>query len=118
MTGTVYLTSGYFGYADDNTDPPNTCANAIETSIAYNATLTGGTAGGALQCRVQKYIYGDINVGFRVNDNFRFYFNVSNVTDQKAPFDPNTYGGNNYNPAWSSTGVIGRSFRGGATFKF
>ena len=41
-----------------------------------------------------------------------------NVLDAKAPFDPNTYGGNNYNPAWSSAGVIGRAFRGGATFKF
>lgn len=118
VSGTVYLTSGYFGYADDNTGPGSTCAQAIETSIAYNATFTSGTTGSALQCRVKKYIYGDINIGFRVNDNFRFYVNVSNVTDQKAPFDPNTYGGNNYNPAWSSTGVIGRSFRGGATFKF
>lgn len=118
VTATTYLTSGYYGYADDNTNPPNTCANAIETAILYTPTLTGGTTGGALQCRVQKFIDVDLNVGFRVNDQFRFYVNVMNLLDEKAPFDPNTYGGNNYNPAWSSAGVIGRSFRAGATFKF
>lgn len=118
LTGTAYFTSGYKGYADDNTGPGSTCANAIETAIAYNATLTTGTTGGALQCTVKHFLDIDLTTQFRVNDKFTFYVNVSNLFDAQAPFDPNTYGGNNFNPAWSSAGVIGRSFRGGATFKF
>lgn len=116
LSGTVYYTDGYYGYADDYLG--SGCENAVETSIKYNAAGTGGTAGPALQCRVKKFISVDLTGQVKVTDNFTFYVNALNVLDAKAPFDPNTYGGNNYNPAWSQSGVIGRAFRAGATFKF
>jgi iron complex outermembrane receptor protein len=67
---------------------------------------------------VKHFIDFDVSASVKINDNFKFYVNVVNAFDTKAPFDPNTYGGNNYNPAWSSAGVIGRLFRAGATVKF
>jgi len=117
-TLTTYFVSGYKGFADDNTGPGSTCADAIETAITYNAEGTSGIVGGPLQCTVEHWLQFDAKVSFRATANFTFYLNVVNLFDAKAPFDPNTYGGNNYNPAWSSPGVIGRLFRAGATFKF
>lgn len=123
FTGTGYYVSGYKGYADDNSGPGSTCAQAIEQSIQYNAEGSGAAAGSAggntpIQCQVRHWLQFDANVNFAVNDQFNFYVNVVNVLDAHAPFDPNTYGGNNYNPAWTSAGVVGRLFRAGATFKF
>jgi len=117
-TLTTYFVSGYKGFADDNTGPGSTCADAIETAITYNAEGTSGIGGGPLQCIVKHWLQFDAKVSFRATANFTFYLNVVNLFDAKAPFDPNTYGGNNYNPAWSSPGVIGRLFRAGAAFKF
>jgi iron complex outermembrane receptor protein len=120
LTGTAYYVSGYKGYADDNTGPGSTCDQAIETSIRYDDPFNplGGTGGGALQCNVDDFISVDFNAQYKVNDNFTFYVNMINAFDAKAPFDPNTYGGNNYNPAFAASGIIGRLFRAGATFKF
>ena len=123
FTGTAYYVSGYKGYADDNTGPGSTCAQAIEQSIQYNAEGSGAAAGSGggntpIQCDVRRWLQFDANVNFKVNDQFNFYVNVINAFDAKAPFDPNTYGGNNYNPAWSSAGIVGRLFRAGAQFNF
>jgi len=117
LTGTAYYTSGYFGYADDNTGPGSTCDNAIERSASYNANLVA-TLGPVIQCRVKSFLQFDFTGQFRVEDNLTFYVNVINAFDRKAPFDPHTYGGVNYNPAWSAAGVVGTLIRGGATFKF
>jgi iron complex outermembrane receptor protein len=116
LTGTVYYVSGYKGYAADASGLG--CNHAIETAAQYSADAFSTVAGGALQCTVRHWVDADLVATFKVQDNFTFYVNVVNLLDAKAPFDPNTYGGNNYNPAWTSAGVIGRLFRAGATFKF
>jgi iron complex outermembrane receptor protein len=117
LTATGYYTSGYKGYADDFSGPGSSCEDAIERAVTYNANNVA-TPGDPLQCQVKDYFQLDLVTTYRVNDDFTFYVNVVNALDSKAPFDPNTYGGNNYNPAWASGGVIGRLFRAGATFKF
>ncbi|GAA3725258.1 TonB-dependent receptor [Sphingomonas cynarae] len=117
LTATAYYVSGYKGYADDYSGAGSSCDDAVERAVTYNPNNVA-TPGDPLQCRVKDWFQLDLVSTFRVNDNFTFYVNVVNLLDDKAPFDPNTYGGNNYNPAWSSGGVIGRLFRAGATFKF
>lgn len=117
-TLTTYFVSGYKGFADDATGEGSDCSNAIATSINYNDEGTAGTTGIPLHCQVKHWLQFDANLQFRANDNFTFYVNVVNLFDAKAPFDPNTYGGTNYNPAWSSAGIVGRLFRAGATFRF
>ena len=102
---TTYFTSGYKGYADDYLG--HGCQNAVAQGV-----------NGALQCTVKHFLDFDLTGQVKVNKQFTFYVNVINLFDAHAPFDPNTYGGVNYNPAWSTSGVIGRYFRGGATFKF
>jgi iron complex outermembrane receptor protein len=116
LTATTYLTSGYYGYAADNLGIG--CDKTSETSVQYQPDGITTITGGPLQCYVKKFISVDLNGSVAVTDKFTFYMNVTNLLGAHAPFDPNTYGGNNYNPAWSSSGVIGRSFRAGASFKF
>jgi iron complex outermembrane recepter protein len=64
-------------------------------------------------CRVKSFINVDVSGRYSINDNFTLYFNVLNALNAKAPYDPSTYGAYQYNPAWSSSGVIGRYFRAG-----
>jgi iron complex outermembrane receptor protein len=119
LTGTANFVDSYYGYADDNSGPGSTCEDAIETSVIYLPDASGiDETGPALQCKVDRFISLDLVGRFNVNDNFTFYVNVINALNERAPFDPNTYGGNNYNPAFHTQGVIGRMFRAGATVKF
>lgn len=117
LTATTYFTSGYKGYADDNSGGGSTCANAITGSYKYNGDVSR-SRGGPLQCTTGHFLDVDLTGSIKVDDRASFYFNIVNLLDVKAPFDPNTYGGNNYNPAWSSAGVLGRYFRIGVTFKY
>jgi len=117
LTATTYFTSGYKGYADDNSGGGSTCADAIAGSYLYTGDVSR-SRGGPLHCTTGHFLDVDLTGSIKVAEGSSFYFNIVNLFDVKAPFDPNTYGGNNYNPAWSSAGVLGRYFRIGATFKY
>ena len=69
-------------------------------------------------CKIKRFIYGDLNAQLRVNDDFTFSFNIENVTNERAPVANASYSGVNYLPTWHYAGVIGRTFRAGASFKF
>lgn len=122
LTATTYFTSGYKGWAADYNGVGSCAAgDTPESSVIYNAAgtqATSSTPGSALQCTVKHFVSVDLTGDVKINDKFSFYVNVQNVFDAHAPFDPNTYGGNNYNPAWASSGIIGRYFKAGAKFGF
>lgn len=44
------------------------------------------------------------------------YGSVRNLFDRVAPYDPQTYGGVNYNPTFHLAGAIGRFFSVGARY--
>lgn len=113
LTGTAYYTSGYRGAADDNSGAGTStnCANAISTYLASNPPV-------AVRCNVRDFVDFDTNLSIQVTEKARFYLNVLNLFDVSPPFDPNTYGGNNYNPAWANSGIVGRYFRAGIDVKF
>ncbi|WP_242152473.1 TonB-dependent receptor plug domain-containing protein [Sphingomonas sp. BAUL-RG-20F-R05-02] len=69
-------------------------------------------------CYVKRFIYADVNAAFRVNDAFTLNLFVGNITGEKAPLAPASYSGANYLPTWHMAGIVGRSFRAGANFKF
>ncbi|WP_420136959.1 TonB-dependent receptor plug domain-containing protein [Sphingomonas sp.] len=73
---------------------------------------------GATQCYIKKFIYADLHAQYDVSDKFSFYVDVGNFTNEKAPLAPTSYSGVNYLPTWHYAGVIGRTFRAGASFKF
>lgn len=113
LTGTAYYTSGYRGAADDATGAgtSGSCANAISTYLGSNPPV-------AVRCNVRDFVDFDMNLSVQATEKARFYVNVLNLFDVSPPFDPNTYGGNNYNPAWANAGIVGRYFRAGVDFKF
>ena len=106
LTGTAYYTGGYAGYAADYAGLG--CDNAI--ALASDGATPE-------KCHVKRFIDVDMTLNLQVTEKFSIYSNVLNIFDARAPFDPNTYGGTNYNPAFAQAGAIGRFFRVGANFK-
>jgi len=116
LTGTAYYTSGYRGTADDysGSNSISSCSNAVAT---YRQGASTGTPL-AIQCDVKAFVDVDLTGAIKVTEHVGFTLNVLNVFNVKPPFDPNTYGGNNYNPAWGEAGIVGRYFRVGVNAKF
>lgn len=71
-------------------------------------------------CYVHSFIYTDLNLAAKVSDQFTFSFTVGNVFGAHAPIFANTAYATqtNYLASWHSAGLIGRTFRAGASFKF
>ena len=101
--------SGYKLTAEDITGPgtANSCDNAQQ-----------GFAGDPLRCGVNSFWDFDLTFNYALNKNLQLYTNIYNITDAGPPLDTGTYGGYQYNPAWASSGIIGRAFRFGVTGKF
>ncbi len=113
LTATVYFTDGYRGTADDYSGASTAQVCDSDTAIAL-----GSDGSTPVKCHVHSFTDVDLTASYAVNTHFTVYTNIFNVFDTKAPFDPNTYGGNNYNPAWAAAGIIGRYFKIGANFNF
>ena len=96
--------------ADERTDV--TCATG-------NQYATGNTAIGEKFCHIKSFINTTMNLDYAVNDKFDFYVNVGNVFNARAPIAPGAYASApNYLTTWHYAGLIGRTFRAGANFKF
>ena len=71
------------------------------------------------QCYVRPFIYVDLNAAVEVNDQLRFFVNVQNLTNARAPLASGAYTSNpNYLNSWHYAGVVGRNFSAGAKFNF
>ena len=90
----------------------------LDTSCA--ASVYKDASGGNSFCKIRRFIYADINATVQVNEDFSFFGFVGNVTNAGAPFYPNTFYTTqpNYLASWHLPGLIGRTFRAGANFKF
>ena len=107
LTGTAYYVSGYKSVAEDQSGHGKTaCAQSL-----YGAD-------NGLFCSTKGFFDLDLVGEFKVNSKFTFYVNVLNLFDASAPLNPANYAGNNYNPTWTQSGIVGRFFRAGANFKF
>lgn len=109
LTVTTYYTSGYKTTAEDITGP----GTADDCSQAQT-----GFAGDPANCHVGHFWDVDLTLSYQLTKNVQLYANMYNVGDTKPPLDTGTYGGYQYNPAWASSGIIGRMFHFGATAKF
>ncbi|WP_312489244.1 TonB-dependent receptor domain-containing protein [Sphingomonas sp.] len=113
LTATTYYVGRIKQVAADRIKPVNgvidlSCANAL-------APLPkGGDA-----CYVRPFVYVDLNAAVRVNDQFRFFFNIQNLTNARAPLAAAAYTSNpNYLSSWHYAGLVGRNFSAGANFNF
>lgn len=98
--------------ADANNNIDLSCAGSAGAFYPYPT----GTV--SKYCYIKSFIYADLNATVKVNDDFSFYLNVGNFTNARAPIAVTSYSGTNYLPTWHYAGVIGRTFRAGANFKF
>ena len=118
---TAYFTDGYSLQAEDYGDTAGVCsapdANGHPVSAsAVNAVYLDGVT--PVQCKVKPFWDFDAHTTYQVTHNLQAYLDISNLFDQRAPLDPTTYGGYQYNPAWANDGIYGRYFKVGlkATF--
>ncbi len=116
LTATTYYVGRIKQVGADEITPVN---GAIDLSCAN--TLAPIPKGGdpRNQCYVRPFVYADLNAALRVNDQFRFFFNVQNITNARAPLASGAYTSNpNYLVSWHYAGLVGRNFSAGANFSF
>jgi iron complex outermembrane receptor protein len=108
LSATAYYTSGYTTTAEDTTGPGtrDDCASTLDLG------------GDPSFCRTKHFLVVDMVGSYDVSKHFTLYANVNNLFGVSAPFNLPNYANNNFNPTWSQAGVIGRSFRAGARFRF
>jgi len=69
-------------------------------------------------CRIPSFTTFDVFGRYTGLKGWEFDVSVQNLFNRKAPFDPYTYGGVNYNPAYHQAGAVGRFFTFGAKYTF
>jgi iron complex outermembrane receptor protein len=84
-----------------------------------NQYATGNAAIGNQFCYIHSFINVNLNGTARVNDDFTLFFDVGNLFNARAPIAPGAYASApNFLTTWHYAGLIGRTFKAGATFKF
>jgi iron complex outermembrane receptor protein len=91
----------------------NVAPNAINCGVYYpDGHVPNGN------CKIPYFITLDLFGKLSVNDHLDVTGSITNATNKHAPFDPYTYGGLNYNPAFNQEGAVGRFFNLGARYRF
>ena len=107
LTATTYYVGRIKQVAADDITPVN---GVIDLSCKNALTA---------QCYIRPFIYADLNAAVQVNDQFRFFVNVQNLTNARAPLASGAYTSNpNYLSSWHYAGLVGRAFSAGANFSF
>lgn len=116
LTATTYYVGRIKQVAADRIKPVDgvidlSCKNSLAP------VPTGGDK--TQQCFIRPFIYVDLNAAVQVNDRFRFFVNIQNLTDARAPLASGAYTSNpNYLSSWHYAGLVGRNFSAGASFHF
>ncbi|MFS2111139.1 TonB-dependent receptor plug domain-containing protein [Sphingomonas sp. Sphisp140] len=113
LSTTTYFTGSMKAVAADQ-------ASSIKGDISCNSAIYKPTTGTASFCRINSFVYTDVNLTVKVNDQFSFFGLVGNVTNSHAPLFANTAYPSQVNTltSWHAAGLIGRTFRAGANIKF
>ena len=96
-------------------------ASSVNGDTSCAASVYKDASGGTNTfCYVNSFIYTDVNATVVVNDKFQFYINVGNILGARAPLFANTAYTTqpNFLTSWHTPGLVGRTFRAGANFKF
>lgn len=106
LAATIYYTSGYKAIATDNGDDYyGTCA-AGSTAVKYRDGAT------VVNCNVAGFAAMDLHGSYKLTENYTIMLDVLNAFATRAPYDPSgTYGISLYNPAFTSSGMMGRYWK-------
>lgn len=102
--GTVTTSTGEGAYVADPNGP--VCG-------VYNPDGTPRSG-----CSLSSFTTVDWFAKVEVGSNWILSGSVQNLFNRMAPFDPYTYGGLNYNPAFHQSGAVGRFFTFGVKYNF
>ncbi|WP_020648893.1 MULTISPECIES: TonB-dependent receptor [Solimonas] len=69
-------------------------------------------------CRLPSFTTWDLFGKMDVTNHWTITGSIQNLFNKEAPFDPYTYGGTNYNPAFHQAGAVGRFFTAGLKYTF
>jgi len=69
-------------------------------------------------CESGSFMTVDAFGSLKLGDHLEVTGSISNLLNKMALFNPYTYGGLNYNPAWTQSGAVGRYVTAGARYKF
>ena len=87
--------------------------------VTANQYATGDATIGKKFCYIKRFIYTNATASYDVNDSFTFYATVGNLFNAHAPVAPGAYASApNFLTTWHYSGLIGRTFKAGANFKF
>ena len=67
---------------------------------------------------VSSFVDVDLTGSYRFGDHLQVSATVENLLDRKPPFDPIDYAATNYSPTYAQSGIVGRFFRVGMSYKF
>ncbi|MGN8000594.1 TonB-dependent receptor domain-containing protein [Sphingomonas sp. 22176] len=116
LTATTYYVGRIKQVAADTITPVD---GVIDLSCANTKAAIVKGSDKSNQCYIRPFIYADLNAAVQVNDQFRFFVNVQNVTNARSPLASGAYASNpNYLSSWHYAGLVGRNFSAGANFKF
>lgn len=119
ITGTTYYVGSMRAVAADQAT--SAISPTVNSVSCDPAAIYVGPSGDKNQfCHIHSFIYTDLNVTVTVNDRFQFFTTVGDIFGAHAPLFANTaYTAQpNYLASWHIPGLIGRTFRAGANFKF
>ncbi|HEX4692917.1 TonB-dependent receptor domain-containing protein [Sphingomonas sp.] len=118
LTATTYYVGGIKAVAADQA---SSAVSPTVNDISCNAVVYKVTGQPVDKfCHVKSFIYTDLNLAANVGDQFTFSLTVGNVFGARAPLFANTAYSTqtNYLASWHAAGLIGRTFRAGARFRF
>jgi iron complex outermembrane receptor protein len=110
----------------DNHDGTFTTTGGEGRAWFVQGGVDGGPACGAYTpdglpfhgCRSGSFTTFDLFGKVSIGTHLELTGSVLNVANRVAPFNPYTYGGLNYNPAWTQAGAIGRYITVGGRYAF
>ncbi len=113
LSATVYYSGGYKNTAADY-GGDGTCLGGVGVGApaGYRDNLT------PITCQTKAFVDTELHGAYQLTKRLQLYFDIDNLFDEKPPYDATTYGGSNYNPAWASSGILGRYFKIGAKATF
>ena len=108
---TAYFVDGYALQAEDEGDTIGQCVGG-----SINAVFIDNTT--PIACKVKPFWDIDAHASYQVRANLQLYMDVQNLFDRRAPYDPTTYGGTDYNSTFAARGILGRYFKFGVRATF
>ncbi|MGH8446850.1 MAG: TonB-dependent receptor domain-containing protein, partial [Solimonas sp.] len=69
-------------------------------------------------CKLASFTSWDLFGKIDITEHWMISGSIQNLLNKEAPFDPYTYGGQNYNPVFHQAGAVGRFFTAGLKYTF